>query len=138
MDLINRDKRQCGNLGTHGLKNRFPEQINGQNGPGTDSWANHEKAIENQQRGLEKRLREYDKKGCGDPPPGAWNWATRPVPQPAEWMGPRQQKMEAAKTAAEAAAGLAVVGYIAYRVIRFLPSLAPPLWWSIGPNLAIP
>jgi hypothetical protein len=29
-------------------------------------------------------------------------------------------------------------GYIIYRCVRMLPSLAPPLWWTAGPNLAIP
>ena len=139
MDLINRDKRQCGGGGTHGLVHRFQEQINGQNGPGTTSWDNHQKAIEEQQRALEKQIRNYTKNGCGGPPPVAFEWATKRVPQPAEWKGPQNTQM--AKNAAKAAGavvGLAAVGYIAYRVIRFLPSLAPPLWWSIGPNLAIP
>ncbi|MGN6992465.1 hypothetical protein, partial [Neisseria sp. P0009.S003] len=35
--LINRDKRKCNNGGTHGLRQRFNEQINGRNGPGTQS-----------------------------------------------------------------------------------------------------
>ena len=29
-------------------------------------------------------------------------------------------------------------GYIVYRVIRFIPSFAPPLWWSIPVNAVTP
>lgn len=29
-------------------------------------------------------------------------------------------------------------GYVIYRVLRMLPSLAPPLWWTIPENAAIP
>ncbi|OZN07749.1 RHS element protein, partial [Escherichia coli] len=29
-------------------------------------------------------------------------------------------------------------GYVIYRVIRFIPSLAPPLWWSIPANVVTP
>jgi membrane protein involved in colicin uptake len=29
-------------------------------------------------------------------------------------------------------------GYVVYRVIRILPSLAPPLWWTMPVNIAIP
>src|ERR1044072_1175394 len=138
LGFINRDKRQLGHSGIHGLKHRFPEQINGANGPGTDSWNNHERAIEEQQRGLKKRLQDYEKNRCGPPPPGAWEWATRRAPAPSEWRGPSTQTVQNAAKAAGAIAGLAVAGYVAYRVIRFLPSLAPPLWWSIPANLAIP
>jgi hypothetical protein len=30
------------------------------------------------------------------------------------------------------------VGYLIYRGVRLLPSLAPPLWWTLPANLAIP
>jgi hypothetical protein len=41
-DLINRDKRLSNDGGTHGLKHRFREQINGKSGPRTESWEVHE------------------------------------------------------------------------------------------------
>jgi Toxin with a conserved tryptophan and TIP tripeptide motif len=141
LDLINRDKRACGNTGIHGLKHRFIEQINGQNGPGTQVWDNHDRVIRDQEKALERKLRDYNRRGCGDPPPGAWSWATRPEPQPVEWLGPPQQGNEAArKTAMAAGAAAATVGagYVIYRVIRFLPSLFPPLWETIPLNLAVP
>ncbi len=34
--------------------------------------------------------------------------------------------------------GSAAVGYAIYRGLRMLPSLAPPLWWTIPANIAIP
>jgi len=36
------------------------------------------------------------------------------------------------------ATGAAAAAYIPYRVLRFLPSLYPPLWWTIPENLALP
>ncbi|MCM1441190.1 MAG: RHS repeat-associated core domain-containing protein, partial [Roseburia sp.] len=36
------------------------------------------------------------------------------------------------------AGGAAVAGYVAYRIIRLLPSLLPPLWPTLAPNLLIP
>jgi hypothetical protein len=35
-------------------------------------------------------------------------------------------------------AGGVTLGYVAYRVIRFLPSLIPIFWETIPANLAIP
>ncbi len=141
-ELINRDKRGAGGGGTHGLKHRFPEQINGRNGPGTPSWNTHEQTIKNQQRGLEKQLKKYEKNGCGDPPPGAWEWATRPVPKPSEWRNPAPVSppvvsREQLETGAKVAGGLGLA-YLAYRAIRMIPSLFPPLWPTIPANVAVP
>jgi RHS repeat-associated protein len=36
------------------------------------------------------------------------------------------------------AIGIGVGAYAVYRIIRLLPSLAPPLWWTIPANVAIP
>ena len=143
LELINRDKRANGGGGTHGLKHRFPEQINGRNGPGTTSWQNHENQIKGQQRGLEKQLKKYERNGCGDPPPGAWEWATRPVPKPSEWRQPAPVptdpivSRETLETGAKVAGGIGLA-YVTYRVVRMLPSLFPPLWPTIPANAAIP
>lgn len=40
-------------------------------------------------------------------------------------------------TVVKAAAGVGAA-YVAYRCIRMLPSLAPPLWWTIPSNAAVP
>ena len=134
--LINRDKRKCNNGGTHGLRHRFNEQINGRNGPGTQSWKTHEQEIKNQQKNLRDRLQEWNDSGCGSPPSGAWKWATKPVPQPKQWKNPAIPGAiveTGAKVVASAGAA-----YVVYRIVRFLPSLLPPLWGTIPANVAIP
>ncbi len=130
-DLINRNKRTLENkgIGTHGLKYRFAEQINGKNGPGTEVWENHSDTIERQQKALKKNINKYKKNNCGDPPSGAWSWANRPVPISEQWINPN----------AAFKAGVAMtVGYAIYRVIRFLPSLFPALWPTVPANLVLP
>lgn len=133
-ELINRNKRELGGGGTHGLRHRFEEQIHGKGGPGTTAWDNHEQEIKNQQKALRKKLREFDENSCGDPPSGAWNWATRPVPQPKQWVNPNMETLKTVGTGVAAGALL----YGAYRVIRMLPSLLPPLWPTIPANVAVP
>jgi len=134
--LINRDKRIHGDKGAHGLKHRFPEQINGQNGPSTESWKTHEDQIKGSQKKLLKMLKHYKDNGCGPPPPSAYSWATRPVPKPSEWVG--NQENINYKALGGAALGSAAIGYGIYRVVRFIPSLFPPLWGTIPPNIAVP
>lgn len=58
-------------------------------------------------------------------------------PQPADWP---KTKMEACDTCQKAADVVVVggVGYIVYRCVRMIPSLAPPLWWTIPENALIP
>lgn len=48
-----------------------------------------------------------------------------------------EEAEEAAKKAAVAAVA-AAGGYVIYRGIRMLPSLLPPLWWTIPENVIIP
>ena len=97
--MINRDKRRYGDLGTHGLKHRFREQVEGRNGPGTPEWDTHDQAIRDQQRGLRDRLNESNSQNCGDRvplPAEAWKWATQPAPQPSEWKGSAQESAQRA------------------------------------------
>jgi hypothetical protein len=80
-------------------------------------------------------LNEFRDKGCGDPPPGAWDWATRDAPSafPVSTTPARVDASTVAKT------GLTIgIGYAAYRLIRMIPSLFPPLWPTIPANAAIP
>jgi hypothetical protein len=58
-------------------------------------------------------------------------------PKPADWP---KMKMEACENCQRAADVIIVGGtaYIVYRCLRMIPSLAPPLWWTIPENLAIP
>jgi len=137
-ELIYRDKRTAGGGGTHGLEHRFEEQINGKHGPGTPEWDNHENEIKKQQEALRKKLRDFEKNFCGDPPSGAWKWASRPVPQTKEWKDPNMETLKkVGTTTVEVGVGIGV-GYLIYRGIRMLPSLFPLLWPTIPANLAIP
>jgi hypothetical protein len=43
-----------------------------------------------------------------------------------------------AKTKVKMVAVGAGTAYLIYRCARMIPSLAPPLWWTIPGNLAIP
>ena len=134
-DFVYRDKHLNNNGGTHGLIHRFKEQINGKNGPGTQSWVDHEQQICGQQKGLRCRLQAYASNGCGGPPPNAWNYATKPVPTAKEWKNPSNTSATKVVVGGAAAIG---GGYLLYRGLRMIPSLFPPLWPTIPANAAIP
>jgi hypothetical protein len=98
-EVVNRDKRQEGDGGRHGLKHRFREQIEGANGPPGSGvgdpavWEEHDRVIRRQQQTLRDLLNEFNKNSCGDRvpiPADAWEWATKPAPEPAQWKGPAQ------------------------------------------------
>ena len=131
-DYINRE-RPAPRDGTKGLKFRFPEQINGANGPGTPAWNTHDTEIKNQQENLRKQLENYNKQGCGDPPPGAWSWVTRPAPKPSEWKGPSPQQNNQQTNKSEDAAlvtGAVVLYFIISEGSRivFPPRNLIPVW----------
>ncbi len=124
-EMINRDKRQHNDCGTHGLVHRFREQIGGAEGPGTASWQNHDAAIRNQQRGLRNRLDEFNRNNCGSKvpiPQDAWQWATRPAPQPREWKGPQAAQRSASSSGGtwkrlEQITGLTGAALVVYLII---------------------
>jgi hypothetical protein len=122
--LMDTEKR--GRSGTKGLVQRFRDYL------GDD--ATHGPQLQDQQRSLRTYLDEYDNKDCGDPPSGAAELATRALQNPASTS---IDDTGSAKAVA-VTGGVLGLGYVAYRVVRFLPSLAPPLWWTIPENLAIP
>jgi len=136
--------------GTQGLQQRFAQQVaKGAQGPGTPSWINHEKAIREQRESLSKHLEEHRRQGCGGGSGAliaAQALVDRPLPTAAEWEANNPPVVsfetdDSGLSAGEVAAGAAVgVGalYIGWRVIRMLPSLAPPLWGTIPVNLAAP
>lgn len=101
---------------------------------GTRSIEGERHQFQGRQEGLRKRLNDYNSKGCGPPPPPeAWRFATMDAPEAAPRPEPAPDNTARNVAAAGATVGL---GYIAYRVIRLLPSLlAPP---TLIPNLAIP
>ncbi len=99
---------------------------------GTRSIQGEQQQYQGRQTGLRNRLKDWDSNHCGPPPAQAWDWATKPVPA----ADPKPEN----NTARNAAAAGATVGagYLIYRGIRMIPSLFPPLWWTIPENAAIP
>lgn len=131
-ELSNREKR--GRAGTKGLFQRFRDYL------GDDDT--HGPQLCDQQRSVRAYLAEFIAKGCGDPPDGATELSERPIPIPVPVPAPVPEADEGgldidATDVAKVGAGVGLA-YVAYRVIRFLPSLLPPLWGTAPANLAIP
>ena len=80
-------------------------------------------------------------KPAGTPDPG--KHAKPSKAKPGQWLvkdphtGKWVLKPPGWKPMVEGAAAVGT-GYIIYRTVRMLPSLAPPLWWTIPENLVIP
>lgn len=93
----------------------------------------------------DKNVKEEEKKNFKRPwcCTGFKNGDAYPHPQP-QWIEDEveedEYEIDAEKVIAATATTAAVVtaGYVTYRVIRMIPSLFPPLWWTIPGNLAIP
>lgn len=132
--------------GTKGLKQLFQEQTQrGAGAPGSSTWNVHDQKFRQQQQNLRDHLDEYDSRNCGGGggspvPADARAWSTRPAPSEADWNANNAYQGVTGSVAGDVAAGAGAVGlgYLIYRGVRMLPSLAPPLWWTIPGNLAIP
>jgi RHS repeat-associated protein len=60
-------------------------------------------------------------------------------PKPADWPGNKQKSEQCDRcNAAKRVVFVGGTAYVIYRCFRMIPSLAPPLWWTIPENLAIP
>lgn len=123
-ELIDTEKR--GRCGPKGLIQRFRDYR------GDD--LTHGPQYTGQQSALRSYLDEFSDKGCGPPPPGAFEWVEKALPSPRTEEG---APGDVAKSVA-VGAGVATIAYGVYRVLRFLPSLFPALWPTIPGNLAIP
>jgi hypothetical protein len=80
------------------------------------------------QNKLIRALQQYEE-NCGgnNPAPVCVDKVKSPIPKPVYRTPPIVQAAEAAAAA-----------YVVYRVVRFIPSLFPPLWWTIPANAVIP
>ena len=104
LQLIYRNKHMCNDIEVfgehkgHGLKWRFAEQIGGRHPPGSQSWDTHQETIENQQKGLEDKINDWNKNKCGNKvgvgnevlynlPVSANDWANRFPPSADDWRG---------------------------------------------------
>lgn len=50
----------------------------------------------------------------------------------------KEQEMQEFAIGVAKGVGVVTLGYVTYRVIRMIPSLFPPLWWTIPANAACP
>ena len=118
---------------------------------GPMSVGGHQQQFRNKQTNLRRMLQQWDTNNCGPGyvPRDAWNWATRPAPSPAPQSEAARRVSEPPADGTEipaseiavavgAAAATVGAGYIIYRIARMLPSLLPPLWWTIPANVAVP
>jgi RHS repeat-associated protein len=70
---------------------------------------------------------------CKHPHTGKWIKKKKP----ADWNDYKSVRCEACSSTASVVV-IGGVAYIIYRCVRMLPSLAPPLWWTIPANVAAP
>jgi hypothetical protein len=112
---------------------------------GPMSVGGHQQQFRNKQANLRSMLNQWNTNNCGPGlPADSWFWATRPAPSPTPQSTEYTPKDGTQITVQDVAkVGGAVVTtavglYIAYRVVRLLPSLLPPLWWTIPANVALP
>ena len=92
--------------------------------PGPEPWL---------EASLRSYMQAYKDKGCGDPPEQSQELANKPLPAPDSG-----QTSSTVKAVAVAGGGL-TAGYVAYRVVRMLPSvLIPPLWETAPVNALVP
>lgn len=150
-ELMHRNKHDpavenCGR-GRHGLTHRFRELVSNLNRMGAnptvadlESAQNHIDEIRRAQGDLQKKLRQLDDKGCGDPPRGAWSLSERPVAEYQQQVDSVRQQMVSDGTVRAAGYALGGAGllYGAYRVVRLIPSLFPALWPTLPANVALP
>ena len=107
-------------------------------GPSLDIYTNR---FQEEQHGLRNRLDEWNTGNCGGPgptaqiPENAWKWATDPPPPPG--ISPTEDRSQLVQVATGVAVTIGVA-YVLYRIVRMVPSLAPPLWWTIPVNVAVP
>ena len=114
---------------------------------GPMSVAGHQQQFRNKQVNLRSMLNQWDTNGCGPGylPQDAWQWATRPTPAPVPQPTSSSRIAEPPKEGSEittrdvaTVVGAGVGAYVLYRAVRMLPSLLPPLWWTIPANAAVP
>lgn len=138
-ERINRNKHDPAQApdgkGIHGLSHQFRELRSAIERGDFSRAQSHLDQIRGNQGKLKKALEDLKKNGCGDPPAGGWSWAERSTKDFEDAIADHNASL--LRTGAEVATA-GVVAYGAYRFIRFLPSLAPPLWWTIPANAVAP
>ncbi len=97
--------------------------------------------FKNRQRQLSNLFEQFNKgvdgKPCDDPPPNVEDWIEMPIQldvQRKVYLYQVELFGRAAFTSSAALLG----SYGVYRGVRLLPSLLPPLWWTLPGNLVAP
>lgn len=123
-EVLNGNK-DAGTSAQRGLKERFFDQINGKNGPGTPEWDGHEIAFLLRQAELLKLLIAYVTWCGGGPPPpaGAWEWAYKKAPLPSQWVKPVSNMSFWSKLGL----GVAAVGLTALTVVAVVSPFDGPV-----------
>lgn len=125
-DLVFRQRP--GGDGTKGLFYRFAEQVAaGAQGPGTQVWATHQKAIREQQVSLRRELDRYnntrwgrgDDDQCPDTPliAEAREWARKPLPSDADWEANNPAEMSTLERVGWGALGVVGVAVTAVAIV---------------------
>jgi hypothetical protein len=138
--------RTVSGQGLQGLAKRWAEAAENRGGWTAAQNATHAKAYDEQANGVKRKVDEWDRRKCDDKGGGGLPQIAREYVTQRPVLGsgvlvPVLSSAMTATTVAVAAGGAAAtvgVGYLIYRGIRLLPSLFPPLWWTIPENLAIP
>jgi RHS repeat-associated protein len=98
--------------------------------PNYGSVVGHQDRYRGLLKGYDRMHRDWDDQGCpGDPPSLAPEYREVPNPDPKN-PGPSFNPLPFMSAPAAA--------YLIYRIVRLLPSLAPPAWPTLVPNLATP
>jgi hypothetical protein len=113
------------------LLRRFIEQIYASNGPGTAEWTGHNEQMENYINRLDKIIEKMLDDGCPKPP-----WVTGFNNK--HFAKDAERLWNVIHVDLPNALASLSLGYASYRVARILPSLVPPLWWTLPANVTIP
>jgi hypothetical protein len=114
---------------------------------GPMSVEGHQQQFRDKQINLRKLLQQWDTNNCGPGyvPVEAWRWVGKPAPSPAAPPSSTSRVIETPRDGSRITPGDVATGvevgvalYVAYRVVRMLPSLLPPLWWTIPANAVAP
>jgi len=101
----------------------------------------HVEQFKGRQRQLSKLYEEFQKgvdgKPCDDPPPSVEDWIQMPIQSEVQRKA-YQYQVELFGRAAFASSVALLCSYGVYRSVRLLPSLLPPLWWTLPGNLVAP
>lgn len=81
---------------------------------------------------------DNDKTGNGGTGGSGWDWnANKENYEKGQGANNQNAVVEGVVTFAKGASVVGA-GYVAYRLVRMIPSLFPGLWWTIPANVALP